>query len=194
MFTIQDFHLSLSTAPEGATVIYTNIHLQLLSYILFTDTSMGHARLICIQVFFFLPRKHFGSHNFPSPSDGSLFQFLSALFITMTLSVEETLIYFGYTYYPNLTHHGASIITKISSATLHANGYRNAAMPTTISSPAALKCIPKENTIQLGQKLTCANSPKELCTQCAMYVGQQSTQSAQCAKCTTVYEKSRTLL
>jgi hypothetical protein len=127
------------------------------------DTSMGHARLICIQIFFFLPRERFGSHSFPSPSDGSLLQFLSTLFITMALSVKETLMYFGYTYAPNLTHQGASVITEILSATLHANGYRNTAMPTTISSPAALKCIPKEKTIQLGQKLTCANSPKEAC-------------------------------
>jgi hypothetical protein len=43
------------------------------------------------------------------------------LFLTKVLSVEETLMYFGYTYAPNLTHQGASVITRISSA----NGYRN---------------------------------------------------------------------
>ena len=39
----------------------------------------------------------------------------------MALSVEETLMNFGYTYAPNLIHQGASIITEISSA----NGYKN---------------------------------------------------------------------
>jgi hypothetical protein len=37
----------------------------------------------------------------------------------MALSAKETLMYFGYTYAPNLTHQGASIITEKSSATLH---------------------------------------------------------------------------
>jgi hypothetical protein len=41
----------------------------------------------------------------------------------MTLSVEETLMNFGYTYAPNLIHQGASVITEISSA----NGYKNPA-------------------------------------------------------------------
>jgi hypothetical protein len=41
----------------------------------------------------------------------------------MVLSVEETLMNFGYTYAPNLIHQGASVITEISSA----NGYRNPA-------------------------------------------------------------------
>jgi hypothetical protein len=35
-------------------------------------------------------------------------------------------------------------------------------MRTEISPPTTLKCIQKEKTIQLGQKLTCANSPKEV--------------------------------
>jgi hypothetical protein len=48
-------------------------------------------------------------------------KFPSTLFLTTILLVEETLMYFDYTYAPNLTHHGASIITGISSA----NGYRN---------------------------------------------------------------------
>jgi hypothetical protein len=65
----------------------------------------------------------------------------------MTLSVEETLIYFGYTYAPNLTHEGASIITKILSATFHANGYRNTIIPTTIGSPTGPKCIFKRQKL-----------------------------------------------
>jgi hypothetical protein len=80
----------------------------------------------------------------------------------MTLLVKETLMCFGYTYAPNLTHQGAFVITEILFTTLHANGYRNKTMPTTTSSPATLKCIPKVKTIQLGQKLTCTNSPKEV--------------------------------
>jgi hypothetical protein len=105
--------------------------------------SMGHACLVCTQILFFLLRERFGSHNFPSPSGKSLLQFLSTLFITMALSVKETLMYFSYTYAPNFTHQRASVITEISSAKLHANGYRNTTMLTTISSPAALKCISK---------------------------------------------------
>jgi hypothetical protein len=45
----------------------------------------------------------------------------------MVLSVEETLMYFSYTYTPNLTHEGAYAITKISSA----NGYNNPTSPNT---------------------------------------------------------------
>jgi hypothetical protein len=41
----------------------------------------------------------------------------------MTLSVEETLMKFGYTYAPNLIHQGASVIIEILSA----NGYKNPA-------------------------------------------------------------------
>jgi hypothetical protein len=46
-----------------------------------------------------------------------------SLSLTTTLSVEETLMDFGYTYAPNLIHQGASVITEISSA----NGYKNSA-------------------------------------------------------------------
>jgi hypothetical protein len=58
---------------------------------------------LVVYNFFFLPRERFGTHSFPSPSNGFLLRFLSAFFITMALSVEETLVYFGYTYAPNLT-------------------------------------------------------------------------------------------
>jgi hypothetical protein len=43
------------------------------------------------------------------------------------------------------------VITEISSATLHTNGYRNTTMRTTISSPATLKFISKGKNIQLGK-------------------------------------------
>jgi hypothetical protein len=67
-----------------------------------------------IDFIFPAPRERFGSHSFPSPSDGSLLQFLSSLFLTMVLSVQETLMYFSYMYAPNLTHQGESIITEIA--------------------------------------------------------------------------------
>jgi hypothetical protein len=62
-------------------------------------------------------------------------------------------------------------------------------MPTTISPPRSLKCIQKEKTIQLGQKLKCVDSPKEVCAQCPVGTGQHNPQHAQCAKCVTVYTK-----
>jgi hypothetical protein len=66
----QNCHLPLSNTPEGTAVIYISIQLQLLSYIFeLHDMSMGHARLVCIQILFSLPRERFGSHSFPSPSD-----------------------------------------------------------------------------------------------------------------------------
>jgi hypothetical protein len=68
----------------------------------------------------------------------------------MALSVKETLMYFGYMYVPNFTHQRASIITKISSATLNTNGYKNIAMPTTISSRVAPKCISKGKNYTIG--------------------------------------------
>jgi hypothetical protein len=86
------------------------------------DTSMGHARLVCTQFILHTLWK-FGSYRFPYPSNGSLLILSLSLFLTMTLSVEETLINFGYTYAPNLIHQGAFVITEISSA----NGYRNPA-------------------------------------------------------------------
>ena len=80
----------------------------------------------------------------------------------MALSVEETLMYFGYTYAPNLTHQGASVITEISSATLHTNGCINTTIPTSISSLATPKCISKGKNYTIGKKLTCTNSLKEV--------------------------------
>jgi hypothetical protein len=88
---------------------------------------MGHARLVCTQFYFSTLGERFGSHKFPSPSNGSFLKLPSTLFLTKLLPVEETLIYFGYMYAPNLTPQGASIITGISST----NGYRNPASPNT---------------------------------------------------------------
>jgi len=65
----------------------------------------------------------------------------------MEISVKETFMYFGYMYSPNLADQRESVITTISSATLHTNGYRNTTLPTTVSSPATLKCIQKEKKL-----------------------------------------------
>jgi hypothetical protein len=88
------------------------------------NTSMGHARLVCTQFYFF-------SHTLGKAWVLQVplsFQWISldtptTLFLTQVLSVEETLMNFGYTYAPSLIHQGASVITEISSA----NGYRNPA-------------------------------------------------------------------
>jgi len=61
----------------------------------------------------------------------------------------------------NNWRHVISVVTEISSATLHANGYKNTTMPTKISSPATLKCIQKAKNTQLHKTLTCTNSPKK---------------------------------
>jgi hypothetical protein len=109
-------------APEGTAVIFTNIRLQLLSSTFFElhDMSMGHACLVCTQFIFHTLWK-VGSYRFPSPSNESLLLLSLSLFLTMVLSIEETLMNFGYMYAPNLIHQGASVITEISSA----NGYKN---------------------------------------------------------------------
>jgi hypothetical protein len=126
LFLIRIVLCSYQHAPEGTALIFTNIPLQLLSYTCFElhDTSMGHAHLVCTQFIFHTFRK-VGSYRFPSPSNGSLLILSLSLFLTIVLSVEETLMNFGYTYAPNLIHQGASVITEISSA----NGYRNPASP-----------------------------------------------------------------
>jgi hypothetical protein len=85
------------------------------------------------------------------------------------------------------------VITEISSATLHPNGYRNTTM-STISSTAALKCNSKGKNYTIGKKLTCANSLKEAHVQCAGQQSPQSPQREQCTKCAIVYEKSCALL
>jgi hypothetical protein len=152
----QNCPLLLSTCPRGHcshlhqhTTSVTVLHIFELH-----DTSMGHARLVCTQFYFSTPCERFGSYRFPSPSNGSLLTLSSTLFLTMVLSVEETLMYFGYTYAPNLTHQGASVITEISSA----NGYRNPTSSNTLLvHPWTKKCISKRSkTIQPVIKSACA--------------------------------------
>jgi hypothetical protein len=84
------------------------------------ETSMGHSHLICTKFILHTLQK-VGSYKFPYPSNRSLLILSLSLFLTMVLSVEETLMNFGYLYVPNLIHQGAFVITKISFA----NGYRN---------------------------------------------------------------------
>ena len=90
---------------------------------------MGHARLVCTQFIFYTLRK-VGLYRFPSPSNRSVLTLSLSLFLTMVLSVEETLMNFGYTYAPNLIHHGASVITEILST----RGDKNSASSTQKSS------------------------------------------------------------
>ena len=122
LFLIRVVLFSYQNSPKGTALIFTNISLQQLSYTCFDlhDMSMGHARLICTQFIFHTFRK-VGYYSFPSPSNRSLLILSLSLFLTIVLSVEETLMNFGYTYAPNLIHQGASVITEISSA----NGYRD---------------------------------------------------------------------
>jgi hypothetical protein len=78
---------------------------------------MGHARLVCTQLYIFSARLSEG-RVLPVPffSNGSLRTVPLLLSLTTTFSVEETLMDFGYMYAPNLIHQGASVITEISSA------------------------------------------------------------------------------
>jgi hypothetical protein len=80
-------------------------------------TSMGHARLVCTQLYIgsytSLSRSRY---RFLFSSNGPFRRFPLLLSFTTTVSVEETLMDFGYTSAPNLIHQGASVITEISSA------------------------------------------------------------------------------
>jgi hypothetical protein len=108
----------ITTAPEGAAVVYTNT-----SFLFFElhDMSMGHALLVCTQFSFSHTSWKVGFYRFLFPSNGSVWAIPLLLSLTKTLSVEETLMDFNYTYAPNLIHQGASVITEISSA----HGYKN---------------------------------------------------------------------
>jgi hypothetical protein len=67
-----------------------------------------------VQTFYFLENT-WSTYSSPLPpmdhSHNSSIQSLSR-FYTMTSSPKETMMYFGYTYAPNLTHQGAYVITK----------------------------------------------------------------------------------
>jgi hypothetical protein len=94
-----------------------------------------------------------GFYRFPSPSNGALLTNPLLLSLTTALSVEETLMDFGYMYAPNLIHQRASIITEISSA----NGYKNSTSSNSYEvthGPELTKNHSQRvKTIQLVQKL-----------------------------------------
>jgi hypothetical protein len=87
-------------------------------------------------------------YGFPSLSNRKLLTLSLLLSLTTKLSVEETLMNFGYMYAPNLIHQGSSIITEISSA----NGFKNP----TLSDSYEVTHGPKlpQNHFQKVQKYT----------------------------------------
>jgi hypothetical protein len=109
----------ITISPEGAAVVYTNTLVIL--FLELHDTSMGHACLVCTQFYLLHTSWKVGFYRFLFPSTGSLWPLTLLLSLTTTFSIEETLMDFGYTSAPNLTHQGASVITEISSA----HGYKN---------------------------------------------------------------------
>jgi hypothetical protein len=77
---------------------------------------MGHARLVCTQLYIITHLMEGRVLPVPFFSKGLLYTVPLLLSLTTPFSVKETLMDFGYTYAPNLIHQGASIITEISSA------------------------------------------------------------------------------
>jgi hypothetical protein len=102
------------TAPEGAAVVYTNI--SVIFFQSYINTSMGHARLVCTQLYIVTHLVEGRVLQVPFFSNGLLYTVPLLLSLTTPFSVKETLMDFGYTYAPNLIHQGASVITEISSA------------------------------------------------------------------------------
>jgi hypothetical protein len=90
-----------------------------LSSSFFRVTSHEHGacppRLYTV-VYFFMHVSQKVEIRVPFSSNGSFRRVPLSLPLTTTVSVEETLMDFGYTYAPNLIHQGASIITEISFA------------------------------------------------------------------------------
>jgi hypothetical protein len=126
------------TAPKGAAVVYTNT-----SFIFFElhDMSTGHAHFVCTQFSFSHTSWKVGFYRFLFPSNGSLWTIPLFLSLKTTLSVEETLMDFSYTYAPNLIHQGASVITEISSA----HGYKNSASSKRNEDIHGLELTPKHS-------------------------------------------------
>jgi hypothetical protein len=113
MFLCRIIFYLYHSVPEGAAVVYTNT-----SVILFSElhhTSMGHARLICTQLYIVTHLVKGRVLQVPFFSNGLLYTVPLLLSLTTPFSVKETLMDFDYTYAPNLIHQGASVITEISS-------------------------------------------------------------------------------
>jgi hypothetical protein len=149
----QNCPLPLSKPPPKVLQLSTSTHS--FSYCTTPFCELHDTTRICTQFIFHTLRK-VGSFRFSSPSNGSLLILSLSLFLTTVLSVEETLMNFGYPYAPNLIHQGASVITEILSA----NGYRNPASSNNYEfthGPKLQKNISKRSkTIQPVIKSRCA--------------------------------------
>jgi hypothetical protein len=77
---------------------------------------MGHARLVCTQLYILF----FARLSEDRDTGSFSFQWIAPKGPTLSFlynhTVEETLMDFSYTFAPNLIHQGASVITEISSA------------------------------------------------------------------------------
>jgi hypothetical protein len=102
------------SAPEGAAVVYTNTSDIFSSEL--HHTSMGHARLVCTQLYIVTHIVEGWVLQVPFFSKGLLYTVPLLLSLPTPFSENETLMDFGYTYAPNIIHQGASVITEISSA------------------------------------------------------------------------------
>jgi hypothetical protein len=112
---LQNCLLPLSLPPPRALQLSTPT----LPSSFFRVTSHEHGacppRLYTV-VYFFMHVSQKVEIRVPFSSNGSFRRVPLLLSLTTTVSVEETLMDFGYTYAPNLIHQGASVITEISSA------------------------------------------------------------------------------
>jgi hypothetical protein len=77
---------------------------------------MGHARLVCTQLYIVTHLMEDWVLPVPFFSNGFLCTVPLLLSLTTPFSLEETLMDFIYTYAPNLIHQGESVITEILSA------------------------------------------------------------------------------
>jgi hypothetical protein len=112
---LQNCLLPLSfTAPEGAAVVYTNT--SVIFFQSYITRAWGMPASFVHSCIFFMHVSQKVEIRVPFSSNGSFRRVPLLLSLTTTVSVEETLMDFGYTYAPNLIHQGASVITEISSA------------------------------------------------------------------------------
>jgi hypothetical protein len=125
--------LQLSTSTHSFSYYTTPFFLSYMTRAWGMPTSFVHN-------LFYIPYRRLGPIGSLLPPTGSLLILSLSLFLTMVLSVEETLMNFGYTYAPNLIHQGASVITEISSA----NGYRNPTSSNSYESTHGPKITKKE--------------------------------------------------
>jgi hypothetical protein len=77
---------------------------------------MGHARLVCTQLYILFSARLSEDRDTGSFSFQRIAPKGPTLAFLYNHTVEETLMDFGYTFAPNLIHQGASVITEISSA------------------------------------------------------------------------------